>query len=295
MVLKLTNITIRIFLIFLICLVWMRYFIDAIWLAVLYTALLTISVEFIIHFFLTKKKSKKSLKSEEEKLAEKISTTFVFSHSSALDYFYKLAKIKYSAKKLSKYIVITDKKDKGAKLDLDDKAESNDNLIEIENKELKMENKTILYPFYSYSSITPQNLVEILKSVERQKATKLIVCGYKIDSATYNLAQKIKETKIILLNSKDCYLKLIKHYNFYPANLKNLNLQDKVKFKDLLRASLSRKNSKGYFIASLILLFSSFIVRLNIYYVIMSSFLLLLALLSFFIPKNQYKIEENVL
>lgn len=293
MLLKFINIVIRIFLIFLICFVWMRYFIDTFWLSVLYTALLTISIEFIIHFFLTRKKSKKSLKNEEEKLAEKISATFIFSHQAALDYFYKLSKINYSVKKLSKYIVITDKKEK--KSELNEKIELNNDLIEVENKEDKIENKTILYPHYSYSSISPQNLVEILKVIEKQKATKLIVCGYKIESTTYNLVQKIKDIKIILLDSKNCYLKLIRPHNFFPDNLKDFSLQNKVKFKELLRASLSRKHSKGYFIASLILLFSSFIVRLNIYYVIMSSFLLLLSLLSFFLPRNQYKTEENIL
>ena len=109
------------------------------------------------------------------------------------------------------------------------------------------------------------------------------------------MAQKIKEMKIILLNSKDCFLKLIKKYNYFPKNLKNLNLQEKLKFKEFLKLSLSRKNAKGYFINSLILLFSSFIVRLNIYYVIMSSILLLLALISFFLPQKNYKLEDDIL
>jgi glycerol-3-phosphate O-acyltransferase len=59
---------------------------------VLYTALLTISIEFIIHFILSKKYAKKTLKNEDEKLAEKISATFVFSHESAIDYFFNLSK-----------------------------------------------------------------------------------------------------------------------------------------------------------------------------------------------------------
>lgn len=282
---KFINIIIRISLIFLICLVWIRYFIDQIWLVFLYTSLLTISIELIIHFISSKRKSQKSLKNEETKLAEQISTTFIFSPDSAINYFYNLSKINYCAKKLSKYIVITDKKQNDLKNEIIDK-----NIPKI--KEI---NKTILYPYYFYSQINPQNLVDILKNIEKQKATKLIICGYKIDSSTYKLAQKIKDIKIILLNSNDCFSKLIKPYNFYPQNLKNLTINDKLKFKDILKLSISRKNSKGYFIASLLLLFSSFVVRLNIYYVVMSSVLLLLSLLSLFLPQNSQKFEENIL
>lgn len=197
-----------------------------------------------------------------------------------MNYFYNLSKINYSAKKLSKFIIITNKINKN---------ENKDQIIQ------KEENKTILYPFYSYSPIMAQNLVDIIKDVEKQNPTKLIICGYKVDISTYKLAQKIKDFKIIILNSKDCYLKLIKFYNFYPENLKELSLQEKLKLKDILRLSISKKHSKGYFISSLILLFSSFVIRLNIYYVIMSSLLLLLSLISFFLPQNSSKLEDSIL
>lgn len=280
MIFKLFNIFFRIFLIFLICFVWMRYFVRELWLSVLYTALLTISIELILHFLFMRKNQKNNLKTEEENLSEKISATFIFSPKSALNYFFNLCKINHSAKKMGKYIIISPR--------IAENADTNSDLQE--NK-----NITILYPLYSYSPIVPQNLVDIIKQVEKNKPQKLIICGYKIDMATYKLASKIKEFKIILLNSNDCFIKLIKNYNYYPENLKELNLKEKLTFKDILRQSVSRKRSKGYFIASLFLLFSSFIVRLNIYYVIMSSLLLLLSLLSFFLPSNRLKNEENIL
>ena len=132
MLLRFFNIVIRISIIFLICLIWIRYFIDDLWLSILYTALLTISIEFILHFLLVRKNSKKKLKLEEEKLAEQISTTFIFSQKNAINYFYKLSKINYKAKKYTKYILITSKNE--------------------ENN-----NKTILFPIYSYSPILPKH------------------------------------------------------------------------------------------------------------------------------------------
>ncbi|MDD4111243.1 MAG: hypothetical protein PHS54_06870, partial [Clostridia bacterium] len=240
----------------------------------IYTALLTISIEFMLHFIFVRKNSRKKLKLEEEKLAERISTTFIFSQKDAINYFLNLSKINYSAKKYTKYILITNK------------TKSNDN---------DKKSKTILFPIYSYSPIMPQDLIDTINNIKKQSAEKLIICGYKIDNSAYKLAQKIKEMKIILLDSKDCFLKLIKKYNFFPENLKEFSIQEKLKFKEVLKLSLSRKHAKGYLITSLILLLSSFVVRLNIYYVIMSSFLLLLSLLSFFLPQKSYKLEDNIL
>lgn len=283
MILKFLNMLFRIFLIFLICFVWMRYFIDELWQALLYTALLTISIEFILHFIFVKKNMKKSLKIKEQELAEKISITFVFSQPKAINYFYNLAKIHYDTKKTSKYITILRKNN-------DNKKDEQSEILEANNEF----NKTILYPFYSYNAINPQNLVEILKEVDKIECNKLIVCGYKIDKDTYKLAQKISDKKIILLDSSDTYLKIIKQYNYFPEKLKDIKSIDKVSLKDILKSSLSRKNSKGFLISSLILLFSSFIVRLNIYYVIISSLLLLFALLSFFLPQKPKITDDSV-
>jgi hypothetical protein len=303
MIFKLFNIFFRIFLIFLICLVWIRYFVDDLGLALTYTAIITISIEFLLHFILSRRKEKNSIKHEEELLAEKISATFIFSPKAALDYFYNLAKINYSAKKYSKFVILTPKISKNLKNekleDLNIQSEQAQNEIKQEKlnnlDEMKKDrSKTILYPMYSYSPITAQTLVDIVNNVGKHNPTKLIVCGYKIDMDAYKLAQKLKDFKVILLNSNDCYIKLIKFHNFYPENLKDLSLQNKLKFKELLRLSVSKKRSKGYFIASLFLLFSSFIVRLNIYYVVMSSTLLLLSLISFFLPQRT-KLESQIL
>ncbi len=285
MIFKFFNILFRSFLIFLICLVWTRYFIRDFGLAITYTAILTVAIEFMLHFLLSKKNAKNNLKEEEQKLADKISATFVFSSQDAINYFYKLSKINYSAKKTSKFVIITQKNSKNLE-------DSNTEQQKLEND---TKNKTILYPFYSYSPINAQGLVDIIKRIEKQKPTKLIVCGYKIDNETYKLATKIKDFKIILLNSKDCFVKLIKPHNFYPENLRELSLTPKLKFKEILALSVSRQRTKGYLIGAFFLLFSSFIVRMNIYYVIMSSLFLLLALTSFFLPQKQNKFEQEIL
>lgn len=278
MIFKFFNLLFRVFLIFALCFVWVRYFIDELWLTLLYTALLTISIELIIHFIFVKRNSKKILQSKEEKLAEQITTTFIFSKEESLNYFYNVAKIHFNAKKTSKYIIY--------------EKEHLEKSIDISETDGA---KVVLYPYYSYDLVTPQNLVEILNDTKKVCYDKLIICGNKIDKETYKLAQKITDTKIILLDSFDTYIEISKKYNYYPTKLKDIQSINKPSLKELLKHSLSRKNSKGFLISSLILLFSSFIVRLNIYYVIVSSLLLLFSLLSFFLPQKPRLNEESIL
>lgn len=109
------------------------------------------------------------------------------------------------------------------------------------------------------------------------------------------MANKIPDKKIVLLDSKATFIKLVKPYNFYPEDLKEIEFSTKPKFKEILKASISKKRAKGYLVASLILLFSSFIIRMNIYYVVFSSILLLLSLVSFFFPPKSLKYEDEVL
>ena len=77
-----------------------------------------------------------------------------------------------------------------------------------------------------------------------------------------------------------------KKYNFFPNQLVELNQSAKLKFKEFLTLAINKKRSKGYFFASIVLLLSSFLFRMNLYYIISSSVLLVLCLISFLIPQN---------
>ena len=97
-VLKFFNVLFRLFLIFLICFIWVRYFISNLGLCLAITAILTFSFEILIRFFLDRRLAKNKLKTEEEKLAEKISSNFIFNPKLAQSYFLKLAKINHPSK-----------------------------------------------------------------------------------------------------------------------------------------------------------------------------------------------------
>ena len=269
MILKFFNILFRLFLIFLICFIWVRYFVSSLELTLAISAILTVCFEIIIHFFLDKRYAKTKLKADEEKLAEKISSNFVLNPKLATTYFLNLAKINYNAKKVGSYIEITNKGEESF--------------------------KTILFPLYSYNPLSAQDVVEIIKKTEKSKLSKIVVCSYKVSKEAHEISKKFSDFKIFLLDSKACFSKLIKHYNFYPENLKEIEIISKPKFKEILKQALSKSRAKGYLVASLVLLFSSFIVRMNIYYVVFSSILLLLSLWSFFFPSKPNYADETIL
>ena len=238
--------------------------------AFVYTALVTIVIELSLHFILKRRNEKEYMKKKDIVDAENIAVGFAFNKQQALDFFYNLAKQKYVSIKRKNYILIDTPKD-----DLKD-------------------NKTILFPAFSLSKFQPQDLVEILSGVKRVNYSKIVILCGDVSKEAYSLSMQITSVKVIILDKFDCYNKLIKEYNYYPENLLELKKTSKLKLKELVAYSLNKKRSKGYFFASIILLFSSFIFRMNLYYIIMSSILLLLSLISFILPKYNVVSSEDI-
>ena len=272
MILKFFNLLFRIILIFLICFVWARYFVSDLTLALVYTAILTAAIELLFHIFTQKKEREFSLKKEEQK----ISSNFILSPESAVEFFFELGKINYHATKHTKFVVLERKEEES-------KTKHNE------------KEKTVIYPLYSFSPLSAQNLIEILKAVRKIKVSKIVVCANKVSSEAISATKKIPNVKFILLDSNGVFLKLIKKNNFYPKGLKEINVEAKPSFKDFVKAAFSKKRAKGYLLASFVMLFSSFIVRTNIYYVVFSSILLIFSFISFFLSPRNIKYEEEII
>ena len=275
MLFKAFNMIFRISLIFLICLIWFRYFIDNFWLSFVYTILTTIIIEIGLHFFLRGRKEKELMKAKDEARAEQIATTFAFNHEESLNFFYALAKSRHKSTKRSKYVLI-------------EHAQTDEN----ENKKIF---KTVLFPAFSLSNFMPQDLVEILSKLKKVEFSKLVICAKDVSREAITLSKQIENIDIIILDKKDCYNKLLKPYNMFPENLTTLKTSTKMKIKELVAFSLNKKRSRGYFFASIVLLISSFIFRMNLYYVIMSTILLLLSLISFILPKYNLITPDEIL
>ena len=150
----------------------------------------------------------------------------------------------------------------------------------------------LLYPYYKFEEFNTEDLILTYNSAKKLNANKLVICVNKINTNVLKIKDKL-DIKIIILDKYQTYEKLFKEYNYFPQEF--IIKTPKNSFKSLVEYSLNKKRTKGYFIASIILLFSSFIVKYNIYYLIFSSILLILSLFSFINPKFNKKIEDNIL
>ena len=193
--------------------------------------------------------------------------TFIFNDDLySVNFFYKLASKRHNASKTRRFVTIT-----------------------------HPDSKIILFPFFLYRAFDADDLIFIYNNMKSQNFNKLIICTNKITPDAVKLCKKINNN-IILLDGEQTYLKLLLEYNYFPEITQNFDEVEKLSYKDLLAYIFNKKRTKGYFFSSLILLVSSFIVSYNIFYVVMSSLLLILALISFINPKfNKISIEEKLL
>lgn len=253
----------RLFLIFIISLIWCRYFIENLALALALTIIFTLILDTLITLIFYNKNKKLNLKNSEIEKAQNYCNKFIFSNSSyTINFFYNLVTKRYKAKKFSKYIIIEHK-----------------------------ESKVMLFPFYKYEDFNIQDLILTYNTAKKLNMAKLVVCTNTINNNVLKVIEKL-DIKIIVLDKFQTYEKLFKEYNYYPQEFIIKNTKNT--FKYLMEYSLNKKRTKGYFIASLILLFSSFIVKYNIYYLISSSLLLILSLFSFINPKFNKVNTENI-
>lgn len=245
----------RVFIIFLICFVWCRYFVSNLFLSLFLTIILTTLIEVAYRFFMKAKNKKNNFKTEQAEQIEEYINSFVFLENSyAVNFFYNLSKINHSATKKSNYIIIQNE-----------------------------HSKIILFPYFLYRDLNVDDLISIYNKAKKEIPTRIIICTNKIENNAIKLSHKL-QIETFILDGIQTYEKLIKKYNYFPIKTKLKSLP-KITFKDLCSYALNKKRTKGYLITSILLLFSSFIVPYKIYYVVMSSLLLIFSLISFTNPK----------
>ena len=261
----------RVSLIFLICLVWFRYFVSDFTLSIVYTVLTTLIIEILIHFLAGKRQNKLNLKSSELKHASQIALTFALDSEKALNFLFDLAKQKHKTEKKKNYILIKNK-----------------------NVESGQDYFNILLPYFKLENFSKNDLAKILNTLKNVQYEKLIICSGAFSKDVFSFIKTLRQ-KIILLDAENAYNNLYKKYNFFPNELVELKQDAKIKLKDFFSLALNKQRSKGYFFASIILLISSFLFRMNLYYVISSSILLILCLVSYFLPKFSNVLPEEIL
>ena len=257
----------RLLVIFFAIFIWIRYFVESLILSVFLTVCTTFLIDFLIHFILNKKKYISNLKNEEIIKIEQIKNTFIlWQENKTTIFFLKMLQNKFEVKKESKFLLL--KKDK--------------QIIAIRTQ-------------FMYRNFCVDDLIDFTVKIKKYNPIKLIVCSSAFDKDCFSISKNF-DIDIILLDAEQTYINFLKKYEYFPTTLIKLNTNNTgATFKSLFSNAISRTKTKGYFFASVLLLLSSFIIKFNFYYAIMSSLLLILSAISFFSPKFKHPVQTNIL
>lgn len=255
----------RIILIFMLVFMWVRFYENNLMVCLSITSILTIGIDLLFTFFIQKKENKVNLKKAEIEKAEGFCNYFIFNNQSvAIDFFNELLSLNYKTEKKNDFIIFENEK-----------------------------TKAIFYPYFTFDKVTVNNLVEIFNSTKNVPSDKIIVCCNNFDNQTLIFANSLP-CKFILIDKYNVYEKIMKKYNFFPKENLIIKSPKKNNFKTLLEYALNKKRAKGYIFASFILILSSFFVKVSVYYLIISSILLLLALFSYTNKTYNKNISDNI-
>jgi len=251
-ILFILQIILKIFIIFFLVFIWTRYFIRSLWICLLISAVTSGLIYLFLHFLSNKKNSASNLKIKEKEEAENIFLSLA-TKGENLNFFYTLAKTRYpSVEKKSKYILI--------------------------NNSEKI--KSIIFPCLKFSQLTNDDIVQITSIVKKENPSKvIIVCG-EISPDTINFANNF-DMQILLLDKYSSYKALYKEFDFFPEISFEYKKDKARTFKEIIKFAFSKDKAKGYLLSAFVLLLSSFFVRINLYYCIVSSILLVFALICY--------------
>ena len=260
------KIILRCSLIFLLAFIWCRYFIGELWICLITSFLITLLIEFFIWLFNKKKNLKENLKLYEKEKAENIFLSLT-AEADYLNIFLELVKTRH--KNAIKF----------------------DDFIEIKHED---NNKVILFPYLKFGNLQIDDITLILKKCSELNPDKIVILCNEYDKITQSFIKNF-DMEIVLLDKYETYKELYKEYEFFPEIKLKYKKEAKKTIKDLLAYSFNKNRTKGYIISALILLLSSFFVRMNLYYYIVASLLLIFALISYTNPKYNSQHTKELL
>ena len=247
------QIALRVFLIFLLFFVWIRFFVRSLLLTTLIALLCAAFVEIILNVIFQKHSKLKDLKISQKEECENMFLSLAYAKNE-VDFFFNLASTRHKAIKKKKYVLISHE-----------------------------DHNVILYPHIKFSPLSKDDITEILNTLKNEKFNKLVICCGEIMKDVLPFVKNF-EIECSILDKFETYKKIYEDYDFFPKVTTTYKKDKKTTFKEMLSYSFNKSKTKSYLLSALVLLFSSLFIRFNLYYSIMISLLVIFAIISFFNP-----------
>lgn len=251
-VVRIVDFLFKMFVIFLVSFAWIRFYVYDLTMTLLVSIPVTLALSYIMFVILNMRKNKKQISAKQLQQCEECFISFqLMTKSDQLNFLYELIPNEFEKKKEKQHI----------------KYNSNDA-------------KCALVPLTEFDIINDTQLLNCVKSFLSGYKKVIIICGNYTDSAK-KMSKAFKNIQVILLNKQETYANLFLEYNKFPANDCITKNATKLTFKDILKLSISKEKTKGYFISGIFLIFASIIIPYSLYYIIFGSCLLVLSLVCF--------------
>lgn len=138
-----------------------------------------------------------------------------------------------------------------------------------------LENCLILSCF-KFGSVSSQDVAKVANLIESKRIKRIFVLANGVDRSAYQIANYLG-VRLKLVKTRALY-KYLKQHDALPVI--NRPKRKKFSFEMIFEIAFSRSNFKAYTLSGLVLLFTSFITPLKLYYIISGSICLLLAIFS---------------
>ena len=233
---------------FLIGFVWIKYFSNNILLSSFISITALIIFNLIRYFFKNKKRINNNINKKLETDIEQYMFTFLSNNKEEnLKFFYKT--IKNESKKI----------------------DFEKNLVYYQ-KDKKF---IALCPIFEDKELIGEKCLKFISFSKKLNISQLYFLCCDCNLKTSNFLNGFKDINIKVLTKKQIYTQLLRSSGIYPEIKFDFKENKRIKFKELINISFNKSRAKGYFFSGLFILFCSFIVRYNFYYVFMSSLLFL--------------------
>lgn len=237
---------------FIIFLLWIRYFVRNIWWSVLYAAVAVAAISVAMHFALKFRRKKIENTAKKTRAVKDFTRQLIYSeHVYQLDYFASVLSFRYHVLRKEDFLIVQD-------------------------------TDTAVFLRFSLNKLTAADIVDVYKRSMAYNTRNAIIITNGMSSAALNEARSIGSVNIQFYSESDAYL-LAERAGIYPEQAVTAPEKKKlIKVHEFIAFATDKKKAKSYFLSSLALVFASLILSFSLYYIIFASILLLMTVVCLF-------------
>ena len=241
---------------------WIQFFIKNIILSLIISSILSLAIIYSIYYFRSKKQTKAlNISSKNTSILKFKLAIQTLPHTKFIKLIKQLIPTKYETR-ISKGDII-----------------------------VKKEGISQIFTTNFNGELTESKLLEIIKT--RQSNNITVFC-LSFDNSVKSIHNAFKNKTINLVTLDQLY-NLFEQNNI-SVDTSNIDLsKHKITLVEILKNSISRNKSRGYFVSGLVLLFASLIIPYKIYYVVFSTILLGLSLVCRLKPNTISPATSNII